>query len=234
MMDRDTLRAFVSELEKLANTSEGGFVPAFTAPFRETANLARPSTAKDAWKGLWAGSSNLHPLNREFLAEELKDKNQGLKGGKYVDDIAQAGGLRASARRSGWLANFGKYEGSSTWRKGLNTVARHLPGQRALLVGGTGLGAYSDLQKKDPVTGQERGGAERALGAAGGVAGSLGASAPRAIRAMTKGGVPAMAGGLLGSMILGTAGSEGGRFIGRKIDQARGFKPSEPTTQVQG
>ena len=234
-MNTAVLQAFSAELEKIANTSEGGFVPAFTAPFKETANLVRPSTAKNSWKGLWSGSSNEHPLNREFLADELKDANKNLKGGgKYVDDITHDKGLRAAARRGGWLGNFGKYEGPSMWRKGVNTVARHLPGQRTLLVGGTGLGAYSDLQKKDPVTGRERGGAERVLGAAGGVAGSLGASAPRAIRAAAKGGLPAMAGGVLGSMILNTAGSEGGRFLGRKIDAARGFKPTEQPAQVSG
>ncbi len=235
-MNTAMLQAFSAELEKIANTSEGGFVPALTAPFKETAKLVKPSTAKDAWKDLWHGSSNEHPLNREFRAEELANSNKGLglSPGRYVDDVAHAKGLRAAARRGGWLANFGKYEGPSLWRKGLNTAARHLPGQRTLLVGGSGLGAYYDLQKRDPVTGRERGAAERALGAAGGVAGNLGASAPGAVRAMARGGMPGLAGGIIGGLVLGTAGSEGGKFLGRKIDAARGFKPTEQPAQVSG
>lgn len=247
-MDARTLHAFVAELEKIATmgTEEPGFWSAAKAPFTETSRLVRPSTAKKAWKELWHGSSNEHPLNREFLHEELHGTMNpetgkleggaiaGLKGkGTYVDDIAHAKGLRADLRRKGWLANMAKYEGPSTWRKGVNAVTRHLPGQRTLLVGGTGLGLYSDLQKKDPTTGRERGAAERALGATGGLVGSLGASAPGAVRAMSRGGLPGMAGGLLGSAVLGVGGSMGGSYLGRKIDEARGFKPSPPE-QVPG
>lgn len=248
-MDVHTLRAFSAELEKIAVMSEDtpGFWSAAKAPFTETAKLVRPSTAKGAWKELWHGSSNEHPLNRQFLHEELHGAVNpktgvreggaiaGLKGrGNYVDDISHAKGLRADLRRGGWLANMAKYEGPSTWRKGINAVTRHLPGQRTLLLGGTALGLHSDLQKKDPVTGRERGAAERLIGATGGVAGSLGASAPGAVRAMSRGGFKGMAGGLLGSAVLGIGGSMGGGYLGRKIDEARGFKPSAPPEQVPG
>jgi len=248
-MDIGTMRAFRAELEKIALMSEGepGFWSAAKAPFTETAKLVRPSTAKGAWKDLWHGSSNEHPLNKEFLHEELHGTVDpktgvreggaiaGLKGkGTYIDDIAHGKGVRSGLRRGGWLANMAKYEGPSTWRKGVNAVTRHLPGQRTLLLGGTAMGVHSDLQKIDPVTGRERGAAERGLSATGGVAGSLGASAPGAVRAMSRGGIKGMAGGLIGSAVLGIGGSMGGGYLGRKIDEARGFKPSAPPEQGTG
>jgi len=248
-MDPGTMRAFRAELEKIALMNEGepGFWSAAKAPFEETAKLVRPGTAPKAWKDLWRGSANEHPLNRGFLHEELHGTVDpktgvreggaiaGLKGkGTYIDDIAHGKGVRSGLRRGGWLANMAKYEGPSTWRKGVNAVTRHLPGQRTLLLGGTALGVHSDLQKKDPITGRERGAAERGLAATGGVAGSLGASAPGAVRAMTRGGIKGMAGGLLGSAVLGIGGSMGGGYLGRKIDEARGFKPSAPPEQGTG
>lgn len=261
MMDIVTMRAFRSELEKIATMEEAksppGFLSAAKSPFTETARLLRPSTAKDAWKDLWHGSRNDHPLNKQFLHDELHgelDPKTGLRGtlnpktglreggaipnlkgvGTYVDDISHGKGVRADLRRGGWLANMAKYEGPSMWRKGVNAVSRHLPGQRTMLLGGSALQAHSDLQKREAGTGRERGAGERVLGTIGGQMGTLGASTPTAIRAMTRGGLPSMVGGALGATALGIAGSAGGKFLGRKVDQVRGFKPTPPPEQVPG
>ena len=221
----------------MAPAENPGFLSSARAPFTETAKLLRPSTAKGAWKDLWHGSANTHAMNREFLQDELADATQSLRDkkipGLYVDDIAHKPGIGGSLRRGGWLGNCAKYEGPSKWRKGLNTVARHLPGQRALLVGGTAANLASDLNAQDE-TGRQRGMGERALSGAGGGIGSLGASAPAAVRAMSKGSWGGMAGGLLGSAVLGTAGSKGGGYLGRKFDEVRGFKPSAPPEQGTG
>lgn len=232
MMSPQTLAAFSAELEKIGQ--EGGFVDAFKAPFVEAGRLVNPNTARQAWGDLWRGSANTHELNRAALAEELAKQNTGLTAGKYVDNLTHAQGLRASLRRGGWLANYGKYEGPSVLKQGLNTVARHLPGQRTLLLGGAAMQARSDLARRDPLTGRERGAAERGLGTAGGLLGTAAGSAPAAVRAITRGGIPGAIGGLIGGAVVGGVSSATGKFLGRKIDQMRGFKPTEQPPQVQG
>lgn len=232
MMSPQTLAAFSAELEKIGQ--EGGFVDAVTAPFVQAGRLVNPNTARSAWADLWHGSSNTHELNRAGLAADLAEKNQGLSAGKYVDDISHARGVRAGLRRSGWLANVGKYEGPSVLRQGINAIGRHLPGQRTMLLGGAALQASGDLARRDPATGRERGAGERAIGTAGGLLGTAAGSSPAAIRAMTRGGIPGSVGGMVGGALVGMGTSAAGKFLGRKVDQMRGFKPTEQSPQVHG
>jgi hypothetical protein len=241
MMSPEILSAFNAEMQKIAQ--EGGFVDAATAPFKQLRRLVTPSTAGSALQDLWHGSSNLHGLNRSAVSDEVAAANKSLAakapikflapGGRYVDDIRQGQELAATLRRGGWLANYGKYEGPSIVRRGLNTVARHLPGQRTILLGGAALQAKGDLAKYDQ-TGRERGGAERALGTAGGLLGTAAGSSPAAVRAMMRGGLAGGLGGMIGGTVVGMGTSAAGKFLGRKIDQMRGFRPTEQPPQVQG
>lgn len=240
MMCPKIISAFTAEMQKIAQ--EGGFIDAATAPFRQAQKLVTPGSATQAWHDLWRGSSNIHSLNRKSVSEEVAAANKGLRaktpinflspGGRYIDDIRQGQGIAANLRRGGWLANYGKYEGPSIVRKGLNTAARYLPGQRTMLLGGAALQAKGDLAKYDH-TGRERGGAERALGTAGGLLGTAAGSSPAAIRAMMRGGLAGGIGGMVGGTALGMGTSAAGKFLGRKVDQMRGFKPTEQPPQVQ-
>jgi len=236
------LRAFADELSKIANTSgvsEIGrgreFLDAVQDTPRSAGRLLNPMTIKNEVQDIWKGTSNQSSNNRALLADEVSSANEALakagKGGKYVDDVLHNQTAVGKLRRGGWLANFGKYEGGSTFLKARNAVARALPGQRTVGVGFTALGVHSDLQKRD-ATGRERGGAERLLGAGGNLVGGVAGLNPVATRRMLPGsgqrffggGAGSLVGGMATQMALGGAG----RFAGRKIDEMRGFKPTPP------
>ena len=157
--------------------------------------------ADEARKG-WAATRNDHPMQKKLLREELRDAKHPHH---FKNDIETAKGTRAGLRRSGWLANYAKYTGPSTIRKGLNTVARHLTGSRALTAAGTVAGLHQALKKHDP-TGRVRGVGERAGGAA------LGAAA----------GLAGMRHGFVGGAVLGMAGGATGRALGRQGDRLAG------------
>jgi hypothetical protein len=256
MLSSTSFKAFCAELEKIAADEPAGTAPSsprriptsfpvtrsdtagtrfmegVKAPFAESANLLRPTRAASTLKNIWQGSSNMSDLNRKALSDEVRDANKGLSGGRYVNDLKKSKGVTGTLRQQGWLANFGKYEGPSKFRQVRNVVARHLPGQRTLLVGGTGMQAMSDAAKHDE-SGRERGAGERIVGTLGGTVGSLGSLSPRAMHSLNLG-KAGLAGGLVGSLAAGMVGSAGGKFVGRKIDEARGFKPSAPPGQGTG
>lgn len=75
---------------------------------------------------------------------------------------------------------------------------------KGMMVGFGGLGLHNDLRKKDHYTGVERGVGERVLGAAGNVFGTV-ATLPM---------------GVVPGMVVGVGLGEGGKYLGRKADQA--------------
>lgn len=216
MINAETLAVFRREIEKSAEERPQGFMQGLrnftTHPVRE---------AHEGWKA----TRNDHPLQQTFLKDELHghpDEHAAAeKSGKpvvtkaskgYHADAHDAPGTRASLRRGGWLANVPEYKpshikpgvlghGEHLIRKGLNTVGRHMPGNRAGAVIGTAMSLPSDLAKKDH-TGRTRGIGERVGGAAASTAGNL----------------AGMRHGLMGGMAVGMASGGVGRVLGRAGD----------------
>ena len=91
-----------------------------------------------------------------------------------------------------------------------------LPGQKGLQIPLLGWAASMDAAKTDPATGRQRGMAERALGAGGGLA--TGIATSRA--------------GLIPAIALGVGGALGGAAIGRQVDKRLlGHRPGPPARQ---
>ena len=240
MLTPEVISAFNRELEKIA------FVGQTVDLLGEQARLARdilnPATTVDTLKNVYESSSN---RSREAVRErfnEMRDANAGLRAagqeGRYVSNSAagfgpNARGILGKARSSGWLSNFAKYEGPDKFLKARNMLARALPGQRSLLAAATLPQAYSSMKKVDE-QGHVRGAAERALGTAGALTGTLATQAPSVMRSMGRAGpVPSTIAGLAGSYLLGTGLSRAGQYVGRKVDRLVGTAPAAAAPSAQ-
>jgi hypothetical protein len=155
-------------------------------------------------------------LEKEVLKANKGLAEKGLPGGYSGKDALMAEkGVSGKLRRGGWLANYGKYQGPDKGRQIRNTIARALPGQKAVQVPVLGYFANQDL--KDPTGTQGKG--ERVGRAAGGL--SMGLVTSRA--------------GILPAILGMTGGAVLGGLAGRGVDKAVSTKPKKlPKAAMQG
>lgn len=220
LLTRETLSAFSREMQKIAVV--GDTIDLVRHQGELAADLLHPNTAASTVRHIYRSSSNMHPAALQERAQEIAKANSELRAagtaGRYVDDIAHGGGWLNKARSSGWLANFGKYEGPSKFLQARNALARALPGQRSLLAASVLPTAYSSMKKTDE-TGRVRGAGERALGTAGALAGTLATQAPSVMRLMgQRGAIAGALGQLVGGHLIGKGLSRAGQIAGQKLD----------------
>ena len=179
---------------------------------RDTRDLLDPRRTAGAVREGLHNISNMSP-------EALKTMRERVSRGGFVNDMAGPG-MANSMRRAGVLSNVPKYVGSSPMKRGLNRVARAMPG-RAVLPVAMEVGFAGDrlLRKKDALTGREMGKAERALGAVGGLTAGL----------------ISQRSGMVGSIGTSLVGDAIGARVGRTVDnvaarvknRAKGKKPTQ-------
>ncbi len=205
-MNLETFQAFSKEASLATQFTRAGerLGRGVVSTVAETGGILRhsmdPTKLKQGLREGMHGMSNQAARKREALAETIKSK-----GSDYVADFHHGNGIGSQLRRSGWLSNTPKYTGQSTSKKVTNTIARALPGEKAVVTPLLAHSAYSMAnEKNDPATGRPVGTAERGLRAGLGLTtGIVGMRTGRAL--------PAIGSALVGDYV--------GKRVGRTIDR---------------